>query len=250
MRRSRLVRLAGSLVLMAALMVPSAAMASTTAPAGDAQATPATDTVAAIKLSCSLVLQNPLGPAAPVRANVCTWTAPAGVDVKTFRLWRIKDAPNPDSRTLIAAIAPGHPLRYADRAIRAGHSYTYFVAGIDAAGKRVALSNRVTINIPSSLQALRMACAYSVDRAGVACNWSATTRPAADRYVLIRSVDGGARERIYRTWIKGRRAFLDTDVKPGQTVRYAVLAVTPSGRVVALGGPIVVHVPDATAASR
>jgi hypothetical protein len=250
MRHSRLVRLAGSLVLMAALMVPSAAMASSAAPAGDAQAAPATSTVAPIKLSCTLVLQNVLGPAKAVRANVCTWEAPAGVDVKTYRLWRIKNAPNPTSRTLIATIAAGQTLRYGDRAIRAGHTYTYVVAGIDAAGKRVALSNRVKISVGRAIQTLRMACAYSVDRNGVACNWSRTTRPAATRYVLLRSVDGAARERIYSTWMRGRRSFLDTDVKPGQTVRYAVLAVTRTGRVVAKGGPIVVSVPDATAASR
>lgn len=250
MRRSRLVQVAGSLAVIAALMLPSAALATTAAPAGDAQAAPATETVAAIKLKCSLVLQNALGPASPVRANVCTWTEATGVDVAKYRLWRIKDAPNPDSRTLIATIAAGQRLFYADRAIQAGHSYTYVVAGLDAAGKRVALSNRVTVNVGRPLEALRMACAYAVDLAGVACRWSATTRPAADRYLLIRSVDGGAREHIYRTWIRGTRAFLDTDVKPGQTIRYAVLAVTPTGRVVALGGPIVVHVPDATAAAR
>ena len=31
------------------------------------------------------------------------------------------------------------------------------------------------------------------------CHWSKTSRPAAVEYILLRSVDGGARERIYRT---------------------------------------------------
>lgn len=252
MRRSRLARLAGSLVLMAALMVPSSALASTgTAAPGAAQPAPATVTVAPIKLTCSLELQNPLGPAAAVRANVCRWTAPAGVAVTTYRLWRVKDAAKPSSRILVAAIAAAEPLRYADRAISSGHSYAYYVAGVGADGKRVALSNRVTIHIGRPVQALRMACAFTtVGTDGVACHWSASTRPAIARYVLIRSVDGAARQRLYSTWKHGRRAFRDIDVKPGQTVRYAVLAVTASGRVVGLGGPVVVHVPDATATSR
>jgi hypothetical protein len=250
MRRSRLVRFAGSIALMAALVVPSAALASTGNAASAATIAPATATVARIKLDCDLVLRNPLGPAKAVRANVCTWTAPEGVDVKTYRLWRVKDAPKPPARVLIAAIAAGQPLRYADRAIRAGHTYTYFVAGLGADGKRVALSNRVTIRVGRPVQALRLACTYSVERAGVGCIWSATSRPAASRYVLIRSVDGAARERIYSTWLRGKRSHFDPDVKPGQTVRYAVLAVAPSGRVVALGGPVVVTIPNAAAASR
>ena len=100
------------------------------------------------------------------------------------------------------------------------------------------------------VQALRLGCVYSVERAGVGCNWSATNRPAASRYVLLRSVDGAARERIYSTWIRGKRSHFDPDVKPGQTVRYAVLAVAPSGRVVAIGGPVVVTIPEVTPASR
>jgi hypothetical protein len=82
---------------------------------------------------------------------------------------------------------------------------------------------------------------------GVACRWSATTRPGADRYVLYRSVNGGAREAIYRTGIDGRRWFLDTRVRPGQTIRYAVIALSSTGRIVAIGGPdLVVLGPLAT----
>jgi len=251
MRRSRLAQVLGATVLVAALMLPSAAMASTVAPAAGGAA-PATDAPAAIALGCKLELRNPLGPADPRRVDVCTWQAPVGVDVSAYRLWRVVDAPNPASRTLIAVIAGAQPLRYVDAAIRSGHSYTYFVVGIGADGKRVALSNRVTIHVGRPLEILAMACALTTvnDASGVACHWSAATRPAADRYVLIRSVDGGARERLYRTWIKGRRAFVDTDIKPGQTIRYAVLALAADGRVVSRGGPIVVTIPAASAATR
>ena len=46
------------------------------------------------------------------------------------------------------------------------------------------------------------------------------------KYVLYRSVDGAAREAIYRTGEDGRRSFRDRDVKPGQSIRYAVVAVS------------------------
>jgi hypothetical protein len=251
MRRSRLVQLLGGALMAAALLAPSTALASTTpGSTGATQAAPAVGIVADIKLGCSLALVSPLGPN-PHRAITCTWAAPAGVQVKMYRLWRVVDAPNPASLRLIAAIAGAEPLRYTDAAIRGGHDYTYYVAGIGTDGTRVALSNRVRIHVGPAIEKLALTCAPATVGAlsGVACHWSAATRPAADHYVLIRSVDGGARERLYRTWIHGRRAFFDTDVKPGQTIRYAVLALTASGRVIGLGGPVVVHVPDATAVS-
>jgi hypothetical protein len=249
MRRSRLVQVLGGAALAAALLLPSTALAASALPAATTAATaPSTTAVPApIKLSCSLVLQNPLGPAAPRRANVCTWTAPADVVVKTYRLWRIVDA-RPATRTLIAAIAGAEPLRYGDTAIRSFHTYTYWVSGVGADGTRVALSNRVSIHVPRAIETLAMTCAFATvgDATGVSCHWAASTRAAADHYVLLRSVDGGARQRIYRTWIHGRRTFLDTDVKPGQTVRYAVLALTAHGVIVGRGGPVVVTIPAAS----
>ncbi len=248
MRRSRLVQLLGGTLMAAALLAPSTALASSSPQGAASQVAPAVAIVADIKLSCNLVLVNPLGPAHPHRAITCTWSAPAGVQVKTYRLWRVVDAPNRTHR-LIAAIAGNEPLRYTDAALRSGHDYTYYVAGIGADGSRVALSNRVRIHVGPATEKLAMKCAPAT-AGGVACHWAASTRTAVDHYVLIRSVDGGARERLYRTWKHGRRAFRDTDVKPGQTIRYAVLALTASGRVVGLGGPVVVHVPAAPAASK
>jgi hypothetical protein len=248
MRRSRLVQILGGTVMAAALLLPSSALASTVAPAAGATA-PATTAVAPMKLKCSFVVQNVLGPAAMRRVNVCTWEAPAGVTVSTYRLWRVVNAPNPPSRIMIAAIAAAEPLRYTDAAIRSGHSYTYYVAGIGADGKRVALSNRVTIHVGRAIQRIGMACSLATvgNLSGVACHWSRATRPAASRYVLVRSVDAAARQRLYNTWIHGKRSFLDTDVKPGQTIRYAVLVLSPSGRVVGRGGPVVVTIPAASA---
>ena len=59
-------------------------------------------------------------------------------------------------------------------------------------------------------------------------------------------MDGGPREKIYRTGLDGRRAFLDTDIKAGQHIRYAVVALAADGRVVGLGGPVRVRIPDGT----
>ena len=49
---------------------------------------------------------------------------------------------------------------------------------------------------------------------------------------------------IYRVGEDGRRAFRDRDVKPGQAIRYAVVAVNASGRIVAYGGPDRVVIPN------
>jgi hypothetical protein len=68
--------------------------------------------------------------------------------------------------------------------------------------------------------------------------------------VLWRSVDGGPREAVYRVGEDGRRSFFDTDVKPGQHIRYAVVAVNAHGRIVGVGGPDRVAIPAWTLAAR
>jgi hypothetical protein len=95
---------------------------------------------------------------------------------------------------------------------------------------------------------LKFNCFFLIDDAtqGAECRWSASTRPAAVRYALYRSVDGGAREVIYRTPLNGRRSFLDVNVKAGQTVRYAVVALAADGRIVGVGGPDAVKIPEVT----
>jgi fibronectin type 3 domain-containing protein len=235
MHRPRLARIVLA-ALTAALLLPSAALAAPTAAA--AASVPVT-----IPLSCKLVVPNPLSSIAPNRAVVCKWTAPAGVDVAAYRLRRSVDG---GPRKTIATIPGDGTLRYADRNIRTGHAYRYVVVGIGADRTRVARSNVATVKVGRQPQALRFNCVAVIDATSTAarCHWSATTRPAAVRYVLWRSVDGGAREAIYRTRITGRRTFVDTDVKPGQVVRYAVVAVTKTGRIVAIGGPDVVKLPN------
>jgi hypothetical protein len=244
MRRSRLLQLVGTTLMAAALLVPSSAMASTTQPTapGAGQAAITAPILAQIKLGCSLTLLNPLGPATPHRAIVCNWTAPAGITIAKYRVWRSVDgAP----RKLRSTVTTLNPLRYVDRYVFAHHTYTYTVVGLAADGTRVAVSAHVKVSIGRPVETIGMRCGITAVTAGkaVSCRWAVATRPAAARYVLIRSVNGGARETIYRTARVGLRSFVDTNVASGQTIRYAVLALSSTGRVVSRGGPIVVQVP-------
>ncbi len=244
MRRSRLVQLVGTTLLAAALLVPSSAMAAAaqpTAPGAGEAATPA-PILAEIKLGCSLTLLNPLGPATPHRAIVCKWTAPAGIAIARYRVWRSVDG---HTRRLVSTVTTLNPLRFVDRYVFANHSYTYTVVGLAADGTRVAISARAKVSIGRAIEIIGMRCGITAITNGkaVSCRWAAATRPAVVRYVLIRSLDGAAREAIYRTPRSGIRSFVDTKVASGQTIRYAVLGLSSTGRVLSRGGPIVVQVP-------
>jgi hypothetical protein len=237
MRRTRFVTLLGG-VLMAAFLLPSAAMASS-APAAAGSAAPAAVTTPAIDLTCNLNLAV-MTPARP--HVVCTWNAYAGAEVHAYRVWRSVDGL---PRQLVGRVAPDKPLRFVDWALRAGHVYTYRVAAVAADGTRLALSDRAIVRYQRAPERLGFNCAYIIDAtvSGARCHWAASTRPAAVRYVLFRSVDGGAREAIYRTPLNGRRTFLDTNVAAGQSIRYAVVALAADGRVVGIGGPDTVVIP-------
>ncbi len=231
MQRARLARTLAA-ALMAALLLPQVAVAASTA-----------TTLPTIRLACAVVVPNPLSPTAPNRAVVCKWVAPDGVAVKTYRLYRSVDG---GARSRIASVAGDARLRHADFRIRTGHTYRYLVTGVNAEGTRVAKSAVVKVYVGRPAEALRFNCAVVIDEgaSSVICRWSDTTRRSAVKYVLYRSVNGGAREAIYRTGEDGRRAFRDRDVKPGQAIRYAVVAVNGSGRIVAFGGPDRVVIPN------
>jgi hypothetical protein len=240
MRRTRFTTLLGG-VLMAAFLLPTAAMASPVPAAGGAVA-PATVTTPAIDLTCKLNL------AVMTTAKphvVCTWNAFAGDKVKVYRVWRSVDS---KPRELVGRISPDQALRFVDRTIMGGHAYHYRVVAIGTDGTRLAISDRATVRYQRAPEKLWFNCAYVVDGAvsGAKCNWARSDRPAAVRYVLYRSVDGAAREVVYRTPLNGRRAFLDTNVAAGQSIRYAVVALAVDGRVVGIGGPDTVVIPGAT----
>ncbi len=220
-----------------ALLLPQAALAA--APTGST-VTPAT--APTIRLACALVI-----PAAHPRHEriVCHWSALTGVDVRAYRVWRIVDPGLGRPRELVATVTPGEPLRSVDRDISRGHTYAYRVAAIGGDGSRVGVSNLVSVRVGWHPEHLALGCAYVIDatRQGALCHWSKADRPAAARFVLVRSVDNGPRQRIYRTGIDGRRSYFDTDLKAGQTVRYRVFALARDGRVVGVSDPDVVVVP-------
>jgi hypothetical protein len=234
MRRPRLARFLGA-ALLAAVLLPQTAFAATT---------PSTTTVTPpeIKLACALVVPNPLQAVWPNRAIACKWAAPTGITVAKYRVWRSVDT---GSRVLLGTVAPTAPLKWADRNIRTGHTYHYFVAGVNDAGKRVARSNVANVYVMRAPQTLLFNCVLVTDNGAswASCHWSATTRSAV-RYVLYRSVDGAARQAIYRVGVHGTRTYADKDVKPGQKIRYAVVAFDKYGRVVAYSSPDTVQIPS------
>jgi hypothetical protein len=236
MRRSRLVTILGG-ALVLALLLPTAAFAGA-APAGAGPAAPAVVAAPAIKLGCALAIPVPASTAPRI---VCRWSALDGA-VAEYRVWRRVDG---GAARLIATVAPSAALRHADLAIRPGHTYSYRVVARAADGTRLGASAPVSVRFGRLPEALRFNCFYKADAAvdGIACRWAASTRPAAVRYVLFRSVDGAAREAVYRTRLDGRRSFLDTDVASGQRVRYAVAAFAADGRIVGLSRVIAVLVP-------
>jgi hypothetical protein len=241
MRRSRLVTILGG-VLMAALLLPAAASAAPSGAATPAVATtaPAVAVAPAIKLGCTLSIPAP----SSTRPRItCRWSALEGVAVAEYRVWRRVDG---GTSRLIARVAPTAPLRHADFAIRPGHTYTYVIVARAADGTRLGVSQRVSVRVGRTPEALRFNCFYKVDATvdGVFCRWSASTRAPAVKYVLYRSVDGAAREAIYRSTLNGRRSFLDTKVASGQSIRYAVVAISAAtGRVVGLSRVDTVLVP-------
>ncbi len=232
MRRPRLARLLGA-ALLAAVLLPQTVVA----------ATPATATTPPpIKLACSLVVPNPLDAGAPNRAIVCKWTAPTGVSPSTYRLWRSTGS---GPRVLVARVAPTSPLRHVDRNIRTGYTYHYFVAAVNASGTRLAKSNVASVYVGRAPQTLAFDCYVVINgsHTWVSCHWSATSRATAVRYVVWRSVDGGARRIVDKVAIGGKRTFTDTNITAGQKIRYAVVAVDRFGRIVAYGSPDVVQIP-------
>ena len=120
---------------------------------------------------------------------------PLGASVDRYRLWR---SVNGGDRHLIATVAGDAALlRHADRNIRTGSTYRYFVAALNAEG-RVAKSEVRKVSVGRPAEVLRFNCIVEIDEgiASVVCRWSDTTRASAVKYVLYRTVDGGARQAI------------------------------------------------------
>ncbi len=178
-------------------------------------------------------------------AVACRWSAVNASRVRAYQLWRAVDVAGGGPRQLIATIPAGQPLRHIDLGVSRRHVYTYAVVAVGKDGSKLAVSEPAAVRIPPAPDGLRMACALASvgDHHGVACKWSESRDPGAAGYVLWRSVDGGPREAIYKTGPDGRLAFLDANVKPGQTIRYAVIVLDKSGARLGMGGPVAVRIP-------
>ncbi len=205
-----------------------------------------------IRLGCALVRPDAaaLTDALAVRPEIapaiaCRWTEVDADALRGYQLWRAVDAPGGGPRELIATIPAGDPLRFVDTPVARGHVYTYAVIALATDGSKLAVSNAVAVKVPPVADKLRLACELTSngDVRGVACKWTEATHPAAAGYVLWRSVDGGPREAIYKTRLDGRLGFFDTKIKPGHSIRYAVVAVDAAGRIVGHGGPVAVRIP-------
>ena len=113
---------------------------------------------------------------------------------------------------------------------------------------RVEASRPAAADVSRRLEHLRLQCRLATidGQRGIACAWSAAQHPAAVAYKLLRSVDGGQREVVFRGPVReGRRRFLDTDVAAGHHYVYAVEAVNADGRVVSISHPVRVDIPAA-----
>jgi hypothetical protein len=243
MRRILLAPLLTALVL-AATVVPAAAFgAPPSAARPSAEATPTT--VAPIgerlRMACAIVWD------ADHRGIACRWSEAKHPKAAGYVLWRSVDG-GPRERVYRAGL--DGPRRFFDTDVKRGQIIRYAVIVVDKDGHKIGRGGPVVVRTPRILERLRMACAlaFTEDHRGVACKWSEAKRARAVGYILVRSVDGGPRERIYRTGLDGRRHFLDTDVKRGQTIRYAVIVVDKHGHKIGRGGPVVVRIPPVVTA--
>jgi hypothetical protein len=258
MRRTLLAPIIGAIVLLGTIL-PATALGSVgttdglTGQSAIAGTTTGDLLTRRIRLGCALIQPEATPTADSAMPDInpairCRWSAVDPPRVAMYQLWRIRDIADGGTRRLIARVRPGDPLRYRDTRVRAGHTYTYKVVARAANGRRLATSRLVTVRVPVPDEVLRMACALGSagDQQDVICRWSAAIDPRAAGYVLWRSVDGAAREKLYRTGLDGRRGFIDTDVRPGQSIRYAVVVVNRLGHKVGKGGPVVVQIPNIT----
>lgn len=245
MRRTLLIPMA-TIAVLVAMLLPVVALASngsvdrtTQASAGAVADDVTVADAPGLRLGCSVTRYH----AAP--AVVCRWSAVESDKLRGYKLWRTVGAPGTHPRQLIGKIPADARLRHLDTRVRRGHVYTYLVVAVAKDGSRIAVGGPVAVRIPGRHHALRFVCAVGSDgdHLGVGCKWSESKDPAAVGYVLWRSVDGGARQAIYRTGLDGRLHFFDTKVEPGQSIRYAVVAVDATGHRVGKGGPIVVRIP-------
>ena len=134
---------------------------------------------------------------------------------------------------------------FADAPLRPGRRYAYSVQGLTAAGRVVASSRTVYVDVPDfetpSVEALRLQCAATDTDAGergrVRCAWSRPTEVAPRAITLWRSVDGAARERVASFAAPFATSYRDVVPSGTSRVVYAVIGTDGDGEIVARSRP-------------
>lgn len=193
-----------------------------------------------LRLGCEGVV------AALGRGVACRWSASHHPDFAGYRLVR----GDGDERVVVFRTRDVDAVRHLDATVTPGQRYRYAIQVVDAEGRVIGQGGPAVAGIPEPpRQMLRFACERASDgeHRGIACRWSAATGEVRG-YVLYRSVDGGAREAIYRAGADGRLGHFDGPLRPGHRYTYAVVALGADGEVLGGGGPVTIGIPPAPVA--
>jgi hypothetical protein len=95
-------------------------------------------------------------------------------------------------------------------------------------------------DVDRPIERLRLACHGRMTdngRAGVACEWSPTTRRAAAGYALVRT-DGETRTTVFTTRDLATTVTIDSNIRLGVTYGYTIVVLDENGTTVGKGGPV------------
>lgn len=189
-----------------------------------------------LRLECNGVVEE-RGP-----GIVCRWTASASPRFAGYRLLR----GDGDERQVIFRTPEIDHTWFFDDDVERGVEYHYLVQVLDPSGRVIGASNPASASVPDRpIERIELACERvgTSDRSGVGCRWSAASREDAKGYKLVRSIDGGARETIFRKGIDGPNHYVDAPLRGGHRYTYAVLVLDGHGSVIGEGGPVTVGWP-------
>lgn len=172
----------------------------------------------------------------------CGWTASSSPRFVGYRLLR----GDGDTRAVVLRTDDRRHTRHLDRDVEPGVEYRYAVQALGPGGVVIGQSEPVVVRLPERpREQITLACerATTGGQRGIACRWWEATRDDAVGYVLVRSIDGGPRERIFRTPVDGPNRYVDAPLRPGHRYTYAVLVLDADGQVIGEGGPVTVGWP-------
>ncbi len=166
----------------------------------------------------------------------CKWSQAQNDRVRGYQLFR---SVNGEARELVTTVGANARLTYFDTDVKAPSKIVYGVVGLNRAGRVIAVSNPVRVELTRPTEELRFDChrdSIGGER-GILCRWSETQRRDARGYLVYRSIGGDEREVIARIGLDGRRRHFDTEVQPGAVHIYYVAVVNRAGEVIGIGGP-------------